>query len=317
MFKKVLFSLTFLFFALGSTCHVFAQIRADAGPDQTVLAGGLVTLDGSRSAVPEEALLYYYWQQVDVSGVVVQLLNYESPVCMFAAPLVSEDSPLTLQFRLYLYVNGTEYHDMVQITVEPSMSKPPVAAAGPDQIVFDRVVLDGTQSSDPDGEIVNYLWEVGSDEDLVFANLASGEKVEVGWNLLEPFCGKIVRVRLTVRDESGAESSDSMLLAVVGPVASPASVEPVAEISFKNLHIAQFDRWDKKAVGFYGAIDMPEDLQDLNLDKGDVVDARVTLELFDVPNEGDTLTASGETQLVVKKWRKSLYLELMGQHHRK
>jgi len=126
-----------------------------------------------------------------------------------------------------------------------------------------------------------------------------------------------VRVRLTVSDESGAERSDSMLLAVVGPVAAPAAVEPNVEISFKNLHIAQFDRWDKKAVGFYGTMDMPEDLQDFNLNKGAVVDAKVTLELFDVPTEGDTLTASGETQLVVKKWRKSLYLELMRQHHHK
>ncbi len=317
MSKKLFFSLIFLFFVLGSTCHVSAQIRADAGPDQTVLAGSLVTLDGTKSTAPEGVALYYYWGQVNSTGVAVQLIENESPVCTFVAPLLAEGAPLTLQFRLYFYVDWTEYRDTVQITVEPNINGPPIAAAGPDQIVFDRVVLDGTQSSDPDGVIVNYLWEVGSDESGVYTNIAAGEKVEVGWNLLEPFCGRIVRVRLTVRDESGAESSDSMLLAVAGPVVAPAAVEPNAEISFKNLHIAQFDRWDKKTAGFHGAIDMPEDLQDLNLSKGDVVDARVTIELFDVPQEGETFMASGEAQLKVKKWRKALYLELMRQHHYK
>jgi len=317
MSKKLFCSLIFLFLVLGSTCHVFAQIRADAGQDQNVLAGSLVTLDGTKSTAPEGAEVSYYWGQVDSTGVGVQLQDHQSPVCTFWTPLLAGGGPLTLQFSLDFFVGGTPYHDTVKINVEPTVNQPPIAATGPNQIVFDRVVLDGTQSSDPDGTITDYFWEVDSDESGIYTPIASGQKVEVGMNHLEPFCGKIVRVRLTVTDDGGAESSDSMLLAVVGPVAEPAAVEPHAEISFKNLHIAQFDRWDKKAVGFYGTMDMPEDLQDFNLNKGDVVDAKVTLELFDVPNEGDTLTASGETQLVVKKWRKSLYLELMRQHHHK
>lgn len=317
MSKKLFCSFIFLFLVLGSTCHVFAQIRADAGQDQNVLAGSLVTLDGTKSTAPEGAEVSYYWGQVDSTGVGVQLQDRQSPVCTFWTPLLAGGGRLTLQFSLDFFVGGTPYHDTVKINVEPTVNQPPIAATGPNQIVFDRVVLDGTQSSDPDGTITDYFWEVDSDESGIYTPIASGQKVEVGMNHLEPFCGKIVRVRLTVTDDGGAESSDSMLLAVVGPVAAPAAVEPHAEISFKNLHIAQFDRWDKKAVGFYGTMDMPEDLQDLNLDKGDVVDAKVTIELLDVPHEGETFTASGETQLIVKKWRKSLYLELMRQHHHK
>src|SRR6187402_3347852 len=40
-------------------------------------------------------------------------------------------------------------------------NKPPIAVAGPDQVITlptDSVLLDGRTSSDPDGNISNYLW---------------------------------------------------------------------------------------------------------------------------------------------------------------
>lgn len=214
-------------------------------------------------------------------------------------------------------INSSVSTDDVQITVVPLVNQPPVAEAGPDQIVFDGVVLGGSQSQDPDDGNLEYLWEVDTDGKAAYLPLAAGSPVEVGAQLLEPYIGKIVKVRLTVRDQYGALSSDTMLLAVVGPVAAPEPepVEPNAKISLHQFNITQFDRWDKKTAGFYGTIDMPKDLQDLNLNKGDVVDARVTIELFDVPQEGETFIVSGDAQLKVKKWRKTLYLEMMRDHH--
>ena len=44
----------------------------------------------------------------------------------------------------------------------PGPNRPPVAVAGPDRIVAmgGYALLDGTQSFDPDGDRLSYIWEV-------------------------------------------------------------------------------------------------------------------------------------------------------------
>ena len=69
---------------------------AEAGPEQTVESGGLVTLDGSASYDPGNDPLTFQWQQL--GGPSVQLLEPERRATTFVAPQVSE--PVTLTFQL-------------------------------------------------------------------------------------------------------------------------------------------------------------------------------------------------------------------------
>jgi hypothetical protein len=319
MFRRFFFSFIVVFLVFVSSCLVQAQIRANAGPDQRVHPGEEVTLDGSASTVPEGVTVTYNWKgQTPCTEVPLTLPVTDQPVIKFTAPAIppSCGDSYFFYFTLTLSSGGSTYADSARVIVVPQVNQPPVAEAGPDQIVFDRLVLDGSGSKDPEGGVLEYLWEVDSGEEGAHVPLAAGSPVEVDGQLLQAYIGKIVKVVLTVKDPYGASSSDTMLLAVAGPVPVPKlePVEPDAEISLHHFNISQFGRWDKKAVGFHGAIEMPEDLQDLNLDKGDVVDARVTIELFDLPEEGETFIASGEALLKVKKWRNTLLLEMMRQH---
>jgi len=88
----------------------------------------------------------------------------------------------------------------------------PVAVAGPDRIEYSNVILDGSQSYDPDGFIVSYVWLVQNKEDATY-NLTSTEKIATVSDLNKGFYD----VTLTVTDNEGFTASNQMLLAVIGP----------------------------------------------------------------------------------------------------
>jgi len=74
-------------------CSVAFNPVADAGPDQTVASGSLVTLDGLDS---EGSIDSYSWAQT--GGPAVALVNANQAVATFIAPFVA--SAVTLSFRL-------------------------------------------------------------------------------------------------------------------------------------------------------------------------------------------------------------------------
>jgi hypothetical protein len=79
MFKKLFFSLIIVFLVLGSTCLGFAQIKANAGTDQTVHPGDEVTLDGAGSTGPDGAVLGYYWNKRSPKDVSLSLPVKDKP----------------------------------------------------------------------------------------------------------------------------------------------------------------------------------------------------------------------------------------------
>jgi parallel beta-helix repeat protein len=132
---------------------------ADAGPGQTVHPRDTVTLDGSGSSDPEEDYpLAYSWRFVSKpvgSSVVLSGANTVSPsftVDMlgdYVIELVVTDS-LGAQSAAAQVVIGT-------------FNAAPVADAGPDQLIIaigTTVGLDGTNSSDPEGDGTTYLWTI-------------------------------------------------------------------------------------------------------------------------------------------------------------
>ncbi len=95
----------------------------------------------------------------------------------------------------------------------------PIANAGSDQIVADSdsvagesVTLDGSQSSDSDGNIVSYSWAI------------DGTEIATGINPSLQLSDGAHTITLTVTDDEGATASDDVLITVVAPVA-PLSID--------------------------------------------------------------------------------------------
>jgi hypothetical protein len=131
---------------------------ANAGPDQTVSEGTLVTLDGSGSrAASQGVVLAYTWTQIAGSPVTLNISNPVHPT--FTAPFVAVGGE-TLTFRL-IVTEGTRDSepDFVDIHVR-KVNSPPVADAGPDQTVDEGslVMLNGSNSYDPNGETITFSW---------------------------------------------------------------------------------------------------------------------------------------------------------------
>ena len=92
------------------------ELTADAGNDQTVDAGSMVTLDGSNSANPNGDIAAYFWEQT--SGIAVNLDEEEAMTTTFTAP----NESTTLVFDLTVYdADENESSDSITINVIASV----------------------------------------------------------------------------------------------------------------------------------------------------------------------------------------------------
>lgn len=130
--------------------------NANAGPDQTVETGALVTLDGTGSSDVDGDPLTYRWSILSrPSNSSVQLANPLSANPRFTPSAVG-------RFEIQLIVSDGAL-DSAPDTVSVTTVSPngvPIARAGPDTEarVFDSVALNGSASSDPDGDPLSYAW---------------------------------------------------------------------------------------------------------------------------------------------------------------
>jgi len=134
--------------AAGVTVQNVAPV-ADAGSDQYVLLNATATLDGSASSDANGDALTYGWAQTGGPSVALSDAGAISPT--FTAP----GAGTVLTFTLTV----TDSHGLADPTPDEVMvivtdNLPPVADAGDDQSVTagDTVTLDGSGSSDPDGD---------------------------------------------------------------------------------------------------------------------------------------------------------------------
>ncbi|MGB0653030.1 MAG: S8 family serine peptidase [Thermoplasmatota archaeon] len=136
-----------------------AAPTADAGADQVAGAGDLVNLDGTGSTDPDGDLLTYRWTQV--RGPVVTLDDPDAATPSFTAPSYTRDRRLA--FDLVVddgILSSPADRVRIDILADTGGNQAPTADAGLDQTVTagDTVHLDGTGSSDPDGDPLAFEW---------------------------------------------------------------------------------------------------------------------------------------------------------------
>ena len=131
-----------------------SQPIAHAGPDQTVFVTDLVQLDGSSSSDVDTDPLTFSWGFLGKpTDSTASLNDPTSPT-----PSFSVDHPGSYTLELLVH-DGTIDSDPDIVTISTQNSRP-VAEAGLDQSVLlsDTVQLDGTGSSDVDGDLLSYDW---------------------------------------------------------------------------------------------------------------------------------------------------------------
>ena len=134
---------------------------ADAGADKNIMTGVLTTLDGSGSTDADLDPLSYQWAFVSMPSSSQTTLVLETTVNPSFTPDVGGD------YTVSLVVNdGTDDSsaDTVTLTASATANNPPLADAGVDRNVTTTlpVSLDGSGSSDLDGDPLTYLWAFDS-----------------------------------------------------------------------------------------------------------------------------------------------------------
>lgn len=152
----------------------FLNPVADAGPNQTVAVGSTVRLNGAGSSNPlgVGALAYFWSFESRPKESKAAIENATSPV------LASFVVDVPGEYRVSLRVQNGFGQDTAVVRFATSNS-PPVAQAGANQTaaVGANVVLDGSGSSDVDGDPLTYLWTMTTRPAGSNANLASSRSV--------------------------------------------------------------------------------------------------------------------------------------------
>ena len=186
---------------------------ASAGSDQTVAGGSVVTLDGSQSSDPDGTISTYSWTQT--TGPTVSLSNSAAAATTFNAPNAT-DAVQALTFVLTVTDNsGMEGTDTCVVTIAAA-NLPPVANAGPDQNVDPglTVILDGSGSSDANGQIVANSW---LQLDGMTVTLSDPNMSQPSFIAPDPGPnGASLTFQLTVTDDEGAQSTATCIVNIIG-----------------------------------------------------------------------------------------------------
>jgi hypothetical protein len=187
---------------------------ADAGSDQTVPEGTVgVQLDGHNSGDTDGDNLSYSW--IQSGGTVVSLTGANTSMPTFTAPDVGpngEDLTFVLTVNDNTGSPNSTNSDTVVIHVT-YVNRDPVADAGIDQTPDEGsvVTLDGSHSTDPDGNPMHYSWSQISGLHTVTLSDAAAQNPTFSAYSVDRFEDNIV-MELTVTDEYGGSNTDEVTI---------------------------------------------------------------------------------------------------------
>jgi hypothetical protein len=184
---------------------------ANAGPTQTVGAGAVVTLDSSASYDPDGDVLSYQWTQT--GGPPVTLSSPTAIKPTFTAPPVSSGT-VTLSFQLTVRDGALTSTALVSI-IDEHVNHPPVANAGLTQTINDTklVTLDGSASSDPDSDLLTYVWSQLSGTPVTLSNPGASQPTFTA--PVVSASGDTLVFQLTVTDPGQLSSTATTTVTVV------------------------------------------------------------------------------------------------------
>lgn len=201
------------------------QPLADAGAEASVDVGDLVTLDGSGSSDPDGDQLSYAWSLISVPDGSIASLSDETA----AMPTFTADVSGSYVAQL-IVSDGTQVSSPDTVLISTN-NVAPVADAGANQLVDlgQPATLDGSASSDADGNALTYSWSVLSAPQGSVASVSDSTAVMPS---LTPDVSGIYVVQLSVSD-GALTSTDTVELTTrnVAPVADAGAdrTTPVAQ----------------------------------------------------------------------------------------
>ncbi|MFM9888407.1 MAG: PKD domain-containing protein [Burkholderiales bacterium] len=220
----------------------WVSARANSAPTAVIApvtalhVGKTVTVDGSGSVDPDGNAMKYRWTLTRPPGSVAELSDPSAVMPTFAADKVGV-------YSVQLIVNdGTVDSTPVTATISPTNGVPS-ADAGPDQLLImtgSTVQLNGSNSSDPDGDSLTYSWKLvrpsGSAAELVGPGSATPTfRADVNGTYV---------ATLEVNDRFGGTSGDEVTVTFdnLPPIANAG---PDQVVGLGNMVIAQGSASDR------------------------------------------------------------------------
>ena len=196
-----------------SVANNVIEPSADAGSDRGVTEGDSVILDGSGSFDADGDIVSYYWELIS-PDVELAITNADESQASFIAPLVDGDTAYVFQLTV-IDNDGASNSSTVTINVADDVIVPPIANAGSFQSVTERYIvdLDGSGSSDSDGEIVSYFWELVSPDDATM-NITNADQAQASFTAPVVSNDTTYIFQLTITDDDDASSSDTVTINV-------------------------------------------------------------------------------------------------------